>query len=69
MLVLSRRENETVLLGHDVQITILGIEGDRVRIGIEAPKSMRIIRQELIVQTKDMNKEAANTPQFTLREE
>jgi carbon storage regulator len=47
MLVLSRRPRQVVLVGSDVQITVLDVEGDRVRLGITAPRELRVLRQEL----------------------
>lgn len=49
MLVLSRRKGESILLGDDKQIaiTIVGIHGNQVRIGVDAPKTMKICRDEL----------------------
>ncbi len=47
MLVLTRRLEEKIVIGNDICITILSIEGDRVRLGIEAPKSVRVDRQEV----------------------
>jgi len=47
MLVLSRKESERVLLGDDVVLTIVRLSGDRVRLGIEAPSDMLILRAEL----------------------
>lgn len=61
MLVLSRKINEGVILGGDVKVVVLAIEGDKVKLGIEAPKSVRIYREELIRQTEDMNKLAAKS--------
>ena len=62
MLVLSRKPGEGIALNQDISIEILSIEGDRVRIGIQAPKDMRIYRKELLEQTIDVNRAAANTP-------
>ena len=62
MLVLSRKTGEGITLDQDVMIEILAIEGDRVRIGIQAPKDMRIFRKELLEQTVNLNREAAKTP-------
>ena len=62
MLVLSRKTGEGIALNHDISIEILSIEGDRVRIGIQAPKEMRIFRKELLEQTIDVNRSAAKTP-------
>jgi carbon storage regulator len=47
MLVLSRKESEKVLLGEDIVLTIVRLSGDRVRLGIEAPSDMLILRHEL----------------------
>ena len=47
MLVLSRKESEKVILGDDIVLTIVRVSGDRVRLGIQAPKDMLILRQEL----------------------
>ena len=47
MLVLSRKESEKVILGDDIVLTIVRVSCDRVRLGIQAPKDMLILRQEL----------------------
>lgn len=47
MLVLSRKRDEQIVIGEDVVITVIEIRGDRVRIGIEAPKSVPVHRQEV----------------------
>ena len=47
MLVLSRKEKQTIKIGDDVTITITRVNGERVKIGIEAPKELRVIRGEL----------------------
>ncbi len=62
MLVLSRKTGEGITLDQDVVIEILSIEKDRVKIGIKAPKEMRIFRKELLDETVDLNRAAANTP-------
>ncbi len=62
MLVLSRKTGEGITLDRDIVIEVLSIDGDRVRIGIQAPKEMRIFRKELLEQTVDLNRAAANTP-------
>ncbi len=50
MLVLSRKENEAILIGDDIVITVSRISGNRVRFAIDAPKEVRIVRSELIQQ-------------------
>jgi carbon storage regulator len=47
MLVLSRKESEKIMLGDSIVLTIVRVSGDRVRLGIEAPSDMLILRQEL----------------------
>lgn len=47
MLVLSRKETQTIRIGDDIEITLVRVSGDRVRVGIEAPPEMVILRGEL----------------------
>lgn len=47
MLVLSRRTDETLIIGDDIKITVLGISGNQVRIGIAAPKEVSVHREEV----------------------
>lgn len=58
MLALSRKSNESIVIGHDVEITVLEIKGDQVKIGINAPKSVPIYRKEIYLQIQEANKEA-----------
>ena len=60
MLVLSRKTNEAVLIGDDIKITLLSIDSDRVKIGIEAPRSMRVFRYETIKKVVLENQAAAH---------
>lgn len=48
MLILTRRIGETITIGSDIKITVLGIKGNNVRIGISAPKDVSIMREEII---------------------
>lgn len=52
MLVLSRYQNERVMIGENITITIVDIRGDKVRLGIEAPKDMPVHREEVYQQIK-----------------
>lgn len=47
MLILTRRIHETIMLGHDIQVTVLGINGTQVRLGIAAPKGVEVHREEI----------------------
>jgi carbon storage regulator len=47
MLVLSRRESEKIRLGDDIVVTVVRVSGDKVRIGIEAPSNVIVLREEL----------------------
>lgn len=58
MLALSRKINESIVIGPDVEITVLEIKGDQIKIGINAPKTVPIYRKELYVQIQEANKEA-----------
>jgi carbon storage regulator len=61
MLVLTRREGETFHLGDDIEIEILDIKPGVVRVGIRAPRSVRVLRSELLAAVAAANQEAANT--------
>lgn len=58
MLVLSRKPNETIKIGDDIELKIIEVKGDVVRIGIEAPKSVDILRGELVLSISETNSEA-----------
>lgn len=48
MLVLGRRKGETIKIGRDVEVTVLAVHGDRVRLGIVAPREVRVLRHEIL---------------------
>ena len=58
MLALSRRINESIMLGKDVEITVLEIKGDQVKIGVVAPRSVPVYRKEIFLQIEDENRKA-----------
>ena len=62
MLVLSRKVGERLLIGDDIVVTILDSRGDGVRIGIDAPRSLRVHRAEVIEAVTAANKEALAAP-------
>lgn len=57
MLVLSRKRNESVVIGDNVVVTLLEIRGDKVRLGIEAPQDISVHRQEVYEAIKRMNED------------
>jgi carbon storage regulator len=59
MLVLSRRLNESIVVGNDVVITVLEIRGDQIRLGIDAPRSITVHRQEIYAELIRANRDAA----------
>lgn len=59
MLALSRKIGESIMIGNEIEITIIEVKGDQVRLGINAPKSIPIHRKEIYLQIKDSNKEVA----------
>jgi len=62
MLVLSRKLNETILIGDNIKVTLLGVDGDKIKIGIDAPRDIKVFREELIEATKNTNKQALSAP-------
>ena len=60
MLVLSRQRDETIMIGDDIEITIVDIRGDKVRIGITAPTEIPVHRKEVYDAIKRENRAAAN---------
>lgn len=67
MLVLTRKLNEALKIGDDVTVTVLSIDGDRIRLGIEAPEEIRIVRKELLEEIEEANQLATQSIYF-LRE-
>lgn len=60
MLALSRKKNEAIIINNNIEITILEIKGDQVKIGVSAPKEVPVYRKEVYVQIQEANKEATN---------
>lgn len=61
MLVLSRHRDESIMIGDDVVVTIVDIRGDKVRLGIEAPQSIPVHRQEVYEAIQRENRRATQT--------
>ena len=59
MLVLTRKENEKILIGSDIEITVVAVDNSSVQFGITAPREIEILRKELLEDVKKENREAA----------
>ncbi len=59
MLVLTRKINEKIKIGDDIEITVVGISGGAIRLGVEAPRSVKILRSEVYEEIQRQNKESA----------
>lgn len=61
MLALTRKKSESLIINNNIEITILDIRGDQVKIGISAPKEIPVYRKEVYLQIQEENKEALNS--------
>ena len=59
MLILSRRVNERIVIGDDIVIAVVEVRGDQVKLGIEAPRSVKVFREEVYDAIQDENRKAA----------
>ncbi len=53
MLVLTRKSNESIMIGDEIEISVLAITGEKVRIGIEAPRSVPVFRREVYIEIRE----------------
>ncbi|GMO67962.1 MAG: carbon storage regulator CsrA [Treponemataceae bacterium] len=60
MLILSRKEKEKIKIGNDITLTLIEIRGDQVKVGVEAPKDVKVFRQEIFDAIQNENKLAAS---------
>ncbi|PRO65660.1 carbon storage regulator CsrA [Alkalicoccus urumqiensis] len=61
MLVLSRKQNQSIQIGDDIEIRVISVDGDQVKIGIEAPRNVDIHRKEIYLAIQEENAEAAGS--------
>lgn len=61
MLVLTRKLNESIMIGSDIEITVLAVEGEQIKLGINAPKQIDIHRKEIYLSIQQENNQAAKT--------
>lgn len=66
MLVLTRKPGETVMLGENIQVKIVSVDGEQVKIGIEAPKSLKIYRREVYDAIQQENKAALKATDLSI---
>lgn len=59
MLVLTRKKDQTLVIGDNIEITVLDIQGDQIRLGVDAPKSIKIFRKEIYLEIQEENRKAA----------
>ncbi|WP_121663631.1 carbon storage regulator CsrA [Metabacillus litoralis] len=60
MLVLTRKTGETIQIGDNIELTVLSIQGDQIKLGIKAPKNIGILRKEIYDSIQESNNEAAS---------
>ena len=61
MLILARRINESIVIGDDVRVSVIDIKGDQIKLGIEAPRDVKVYRQEVYEAIQEENREAARS--------
>lgn len=61
MLALSRKKDEAIIINDNIEVKILEIKGDQIKIGVSAPKSVPIYRKEVFTQIQEANKEASES--------
>ncbi len=61
MLVLARRLNESIMIGDDVEVVVIDIKGDQVKLGIRAPKKVTVHRKEIYMEIKNANIDASKS--------
>ncbi|NLY90314.1 MAG: carbon storage regulator CsrA [Firmicutes bacterium] len=59
MLVLTRKTNESIIIGDDVKVTVVEVKGDQVKLGISAPKRISVHREEVYLEIQKENRKAA----------
>ena len=68
MLALTRKRGESIVINDNIEVVVLGVQGDQVKIGILAPKSIPVHRKEIFELIQNENKEAAYSSKFDIHE-
>jgi carbon storage regulator len=63
VLVLTRKSNQSIMIGDDIEVSVLAIMGEKVRIGIEAPRSVPVFRKEVYVEIQEDRERGADSPE------
>lgn len=66
MLVLTRRAGQSIVIGHEITVTVLDVRGDQVRLGINAPRTVDVHREEVFLELQRANRSAADLPSGAL---
>ena len=61
MLILTRKVNEKIVIGDNIVVTLIDVKGDQVKLGVEAPKNVKVFRQEIFDAIQTENKQAVTT--------
>ena len=68
MLALTRKKGSSIMIGDDIEITVIGIQGEQVKLGIVAPKNISVHRKEIFDQIQKENAEAAQNTNINLKD-
>ena len=68
VLVLARKINESIMIGDDIEVVVVDIKGDQIKLGIRAPRNVTVHRTEVYREIQDQNREAASGPAHQLKQ-
>ena len=68
MLVLTRKRNESIVIGDDIELTVLSVAGERVRMGIQAPRDIPVFRKEVYLEIQQQRLEAGSSAREEVEE-
>ena len=68
MLVLTRKPNESIMIGDDIELSVLAVTGEKVRIGIQAPREVRVFRKEVYLAIQQQDAEASPSARAEVNE-
>ncbi len=68
MLVLARRVNESIMIGDEIEVVIVDVKGDQIKLGIRAPRNVAVHRTEVYREIQEQNKKALQSPPASLKD-